>query len=159
MAEDDLDTFWSLIDGIQISMMTSRDGGSLRARPMVAKIDKTTHEFRFLTRLSSHNTDELAANPEVNLAFSDPAAGDYVSISGQAYLTQDRKLIDQLCDAESDTFLQGGKDDPDVAVIRVVPSRAEYWGVHSALRQSWKVFKPKHAESEPDPSRARKRAE
>jgi general stress protein 26 len=158
MAEDDLDTFWSLIDDIPISMMTSREGGSLRARPMGAKIDKTTHEFRFLTRLSSHNTDELAANAEVNLAFCDPVAGNFVSISGQAYLTQDRKLIDQLWDAESDTFLRCGRDDADVAVIRVVPSRAEYWGADGSLRHSWNVFKPKHAESEPDLSRGRKLA-
>ena len=64
-------------------------------------IDKATREFRFLTRLSTHKTDELAANPDVNLAFSDPAAGNFVSVSGQAYLTQDRKLIEALWTPEA----------------------------------------------------------
>ena len=57
-------------------------------------IDKGTHEFRFLTRLSTHKTDELAANPDVNLAFSDPGPATSSPSPGQAYLTQDRKLIE-----------------------------------------------------------------
>ncbi len=150
MAEEALDTFWSLIDGIDICMMTTRDSGALRSRPMLARVDRDTHEFRFLTRRSTHKIDELAANPDVNLAFSDPQAGDYVSVSGQAYLTQDRKLIDQLWNPAAGAFFGGGKEDPDIAVIRVVPSKAEYWDSHSTFRQAWNVFKAKRSDAEPD---------
>lgn len=150
MAEAELDRFWALIDEIETCMMTTRDAGALRARPMLAKVDKGTHEFRFLTRLSTHKTDELAANPDVNLAFSDPKAGDFVSVSGQAYLTQDRKLIDQLWSRAAEAYFGCGKEDPDIAVIRVVPSQAEYWDSHGALRQAWNVFKAKRARAEPD---------
>jgi general stress protein 26 len=158
MAEETLDTFWSLIDGIDICMMTTRDAGALRARPMTAKADKATHEFRFLTRQSTQKVDELAANPDVNLAFSDPKTGDYVSVSGQAYLTQDRKLIDQLWTASADAYFGCGKNDPDIAVIRVVPSKAEYWDARSTLRQAWNVFKAKDSDLEPELGANRKLA-
>lgn len=146
MAEAGLETFWSLIDGIETCMMTTRDGNVLRARPMVADIDKATHEFRFLTKRSTHKTDELAAEPDVNLAFSDPRKGEFISVSGQAYLTQDRKLIDALWSDAAEAWFKG-RDDPDIAVIRVVPSQAEYWDAHSTLRQAWNVFKAKHADA------------
>jgi len=158
MAEETLDTFWSLIDGIEICMMTTRDSNALRARPMMANVDKETHEFRFLTRQSTHKIDELAANPDVNLAFSDPKAGDFVSVSGQAYLTQDRKLLEQLWSPAAEAYFGCGSEDPDIAVIRVVPSRAEYWDAHGALRQAWNVFKAKRAGAEPDLGRNRKLA-
>jgi general stress protein 26 len=140
-----LDTFWPLIRNVAICLMTTRDANALRSRPMMADIDETTHEFRFLTRLSSHKTDELAANPEVNLAFADPPAGHFVSVSGQAYLTQDPTLIAELWTAEAVTYLRCGADDPDVAVIRVVPSTAERWD-GSVFGGSWTVFKPRHVE-------------
>ena len=143
MAEAALDTFWALIDKIDICMMTTRDAKALRARPMLAKIDRATHEFRFLTRLSTHKVDELAANPDVNLAFTSAEAGDYVSVSGQAYLTQDRHLIDQIWSSEAQSYFGCDRDDPDLGVIRVVPSQAEYWDAGSTLRQTWNLFKAK----------------
>jgi general stress protein 26 len=149
MAEESLETFWSLVEGIDTCMMTTRDAKALRARPMMPHIDKDTHEFRFLTRLSAHKTDELAANPEVNLAFANPRAGDYVSVSGQAYLTQDRKLVGQLWSSAAEVYFNCGKDDPDVAIIRVVPALAEYWDAKSTLRQAWNVFKARVTETEP----------
>jgi general stress protein 26 len=148
MAENTLESFWSLIRGIDVCMMTTRDSNALRARPMMADIDETTHEFRFITRLSSHKVDTLAAHPDVNLAFLDARAGNFVSISGQAYLTRDRALIDQLWNPAAEAHFDCGSDDPDIAVIRVVPSIAESWDRRGTLRQTWNIFKAKASDSE-----------
>jgi general stress protein 26 len=156
MAEDRLAEFWSLIGRIGTCMMTTRDSNALRARPMMPDIERATHEFRFLTRQSTHKIEELAANPDVNLAFSDPQQGTFVSVSGQAYLTQDRKLIDELWSPEAEAYFGCNKDNPDIAVIRVVPSIAEYWDSRGALRQTWNVFKGKVAEPVLRPVRSRK---
>jgi general stress protein 26 len=158
MVAENLDAFWELIDGNHVCMMTTLDSKALRARPMNAIVDKATHEFRFLTRLSTHKADALSANPDVNLSFSDPGAGRYISVSGQAYLTQDRDLIEELWSAESASRLACGSDDPDIAVIRVVPSRAEEWDGRGAFRRSFGVFKPRHSELEPDLAHVRRRA-
>ncbi|SEQ35967.1 General stress protein 26 [Faunimonas pinastri] len=150
MSDDTLDTFWKLVKDVHTCMMTTRDGNHLRARPMAPLFDETTHEIRFLTQLSSHKTDELASNPDCNLAFANPSKGDYVSVSGQAYLTQDRKLIDLLWKDDFKAWFKNGKDDPDVGVIRVVPAQAEYWDSNGALKQAWEVFKAKHSDTQPD---------
>ena len=156
MEDEARDTFWSLIEKIDVCMMTTRDRGMLRTRPMLPDIDKSTREFRFLTRFSTHKTEELAASPDVNLAFGHPEAGHYVSVSGQAYLTQDHNLIDQLWSAEAGAYFGCSKDDPDIAVIRVVPSVAEYWDAKSTLVQTWNIFKAKLAEPEPNLARHRR---
>jgi general stress protein 26 len=158
MAEEALDTFWSLIESVDVCMMTTRDANALRARPMVPKIDKATREFRFLTRMSTHKVDELAAHPDANLAFCDPGSGAFVSVSGQAYLTQDRRLIDRLWSPDAEAYFSCGKDDRDIAVIRVVPSKAEYWDAQSTLRQAWNIFKAEVAAAEPELDRSRRAA-
>jgi general stress protein 26 len=152
---NDLGKFCSLVEGIDICMLTTSDAGSLRARPMAPHVDRQAREFHFLTKASSHKTDELAASPAVNLAFSEPKTGDFVSVSGQAYLTRDAKLIDALWTKEAEVYF-GSRDDPDLAVIRVVPSIAEYWDEHSTLKQAWNVFKAVAAKEEPDLGENRK---
>jgi general stress protein 26 len=156
MADEGLDRFWTLIDNIDVCMMTTHDAGALRARPMRPIVDRTTHEFRFLTRLSSHKTDELAERPSVNLAFARPKAGDFVSVSGQAYLTRDPKLIEQLWSPAAEAYFGCAKEDPDVAVIRVVPTMAEYWDAKSTLVQAWNVFKAGRSGADPDLGENRK---
>jgi general stress protein 26 len=148
MAENTLETFWSLIRGSDVCMMTTRDSNALHARPMIADIDEAMHEFRFITRLSTHKVGALAAHPDVNLAFSDAEAGNFVSISGQAYLTRDRTLIDQLWSSAAEAYFECGRDDSDIAVIRVVPAIAENWDRRGTLRQTWNLFKAKASDSE-----------
>lgn len=138
-----LDAFWRLVADLGACMVTTRQANALRARPMAADVDAAAREFRFLTRLSSHNTDELAASPDVNLAFSDPSRDSYVSVSGQAYVTQDRHLIDELWGPEAERYLGLAPDDADVAVIRVVPAEAEQWDGNGRLTATWSLFKPR----------------
>lgn len=156
MSDEPVEKLWSLIEDIGVCMLTTRDGGILRSRPMVADVNKGTHEFRFITSLSSHKTDELAANPDVNIAFSDPDDDEYVSVSGQASLTQDRALIEELWNPYAEAWFKGGKDDPDIGVIRVVASKAEYWEGSNTLKQSWSLLKAVVGDSKPDLGENRK---
>jgi len=149
MSEAPLDEFFGLIDDIQTCMLTTRDEGRLRSRPMGFSFDRDTHEFRLLTRKSSHKAEELAANPEVNLAFARPDRHEFVSVSGQAYLTTDSHLIEAVWTEDADAWFKGGKEDPEAAVIRVVPSQGEYWHGHNSLIRRWDLIRAKRAGEEP----------
>ncbi|SCZ32624.1 pyridoxamine 5'-phosphate oxidase family protein [Afifella marina] len=149
MTDAPIEEFFDLIEDVTVCMLTSRDGGELRSRPMGFDVDKSTHEFHLLTRKSSHKADELAAHPEVNLSFARPGRKEYVSVSGQAYLTTDKRLIDAVWFDDAESWFPGGKEDPDVAVIRVVPSSGEYWEGFNALQRRWNLIKAKQAGEEP----------
>lgn len=143
MKDGELAEFWSLLDGIGTCMMTTSEGAELHSRPMRPLIDKPARQIRFLTRRSTHNVDELAANPQVNLAFAEPAGGVYVSVTGQAYLTTDRHLIDDLWSPDVAACLGCAADDEDVAVIRVVPVTATHWSGAGA-RRDFPLFRRAH---------------
>lgn len=130
---DDKAKIWSMIKSIKFAMMVTHAGdGHMHARPMVA----TSHEFDgalwFFTDKRSHKTDEIEDNPRVLLAYSDPDSQTYVAIDGTAELYEDRAKIDELWQESMRTWFPKGKDDPNVALIRVEADGAAFWDVPSS---------------------------
>jgi general stress protein 26 len=52
--------------------------------------------FSFLGDNTSHKTDEVEANSQVNVSFFDPGSNHWVSIAGTANLSQDKEKIKKL---------------------------------------------------------------
>ena len=129
----DVRKIWEMIKDIDVAMLTSIDAGHLRARPMWTMQDR---EFRgtlhFFTRLSSHKMEEVQHNPEVGLAYSNPKTQDYVSISGRAQLSQDAELMRRLWKEPLRTWFPKGLDDPELGLLSVEVTMAEYWDSPSA---------------------------
>ncbi len=118
---------WEMIRDNRICMMTTIDGGLLRSRPMWAKQDAFKGELYFFTPASSHKTEELAADGRVNLSYADPDDQDYVSVSGTARLSDDRRLIGELWNEGMRTWFPEGKDDPNLRLLIVEVEAAEFW--------------------------------
>jgi general stress protein 26 len=55
-----------------------------------------------------------------------------VSLSGRASITQDRDQIDKRWNAGAKAWFPKGKDDPQVALLRVDVAQAEYWDAPSS---------------------------
>ncbi|WP_185984028.1 pyridoxamine 5'-phosphate oxidase family protein [Aureimonas mangrovi] len=127
MTDNSPEAFWELVDGYDTCMVTTRDGNSLRARPMAPKVSKDRREILFVTDRSSHKVDEIEANPSVACAFA--KHGEYLSVTGTARVSTDRALIDTAWDAEVEAWMPDGKDGPNVAILAVTPEAAEIWDV------------------------------
>ena len=63
---------------------------------------------------------------QVCLAFSDPRHQKYVSISGQAQISNDREMIRKLWSIPAQAWWQNAED-PNIRVITVTPEEAEWW--------------------------------
>jgi general stress protein 26 len=119
---------YDMIKDIRVAMMTTVDtDGALRSRPMHAMKPDENGDLWFFTRASAHKTEEIAQEHRVNLAYADPDDQNYVSVSGQAQIVRDRRRIEQFWSEPMRTWFPGGKDDPDIALVRVRPEKAEYW--------------------------------
>jgi len=127
MAEHATEKFWDMIKGFDTCMVTTRDGETLRARPMAPRLSKERGEILFITEKSSHKVGEVAGDDQVACTFT--KHGEYVALSGTASVTQDRARIDEIWDAEMEAWMPQGKDGPDVAVLVIKPSQAEIWDV------------------------------
>lgn len=127
--ENDLEKLRHLIKEIDFCMLTTVDeNGDLHSRPMSSNGDiDTDGDVWFFTNASSHKVSEITKLPKVNVSFADPDNQRYVSVSGTAQLVRDRAKIDELWRPEFKIWFPEGKDDPEIALLRVRLEKAEYW--------------------------------
>jgi general stress protein 26 len=127
-AHEGAQKLYSLIKGVKICMMTTVEpDGSLHSRPMYNQDADEAGDLWFFTRLSSPKVTEISKDGQVNLAFSNPDKQDYVSVSGRAEIVRERAKIDEKWSAPLKAWFPDGKDDPQIALIRVHPEKGEYW--------------------------------
>ena len=118
---------WSMMKDIGFAMLTTEDGGQLRARPMVAAQKEFDGVLWFFTRASSHKVDEVRGDQHVGVTYADGGKQDYVSLSGTATLVRDKATIQEHWSEAMRTWFPKGMDDPDVALLKVTVDAAEYW--------------------------------
>jgi general stress protein 26 len=122
-----LDELYNLIEGIEIAMFTTRrPDGRLVSRPMATQTQAEGSDLWFVTDIESHKLDELEFDPQVNLAYYKDRTREWVSVSGTATITQDRKAIHELYRKDWKAWFgdeggerDGGPDDPRLALILV----------------------------------------
>lgn len=122
-----------LIKDVRIAMMTTvEDDGSLRSRPMATQQSAFDSNLWFFTRDDSGKVDEVGNDRHVNLSYANPDKQSYVSISGTATLTHDKAKMEELWNPIYKAWFPDGLDDPQIALLSVSPTEAEYWDSSSS---------------------------
>ncbi len=123
-----------LIKDIRITMMTTvGSDGSLDSRPMATqKTDEFDGTVWFLTRHESGKVSEVEHDAHVTLVYADPSDSKYVSAKGRAHVSTDRSRIHELWNPMYKAWFPDGEDDPQIAVLRVDITEAQYWEASSS---------------------------
>ena len=129
-----IEELYSLVEGIDIAMLTSRNfDGTLVSRPMSTQEKRPRVDFWFVTSTDTHKVDEIEAQPEVNLAYYNNKSREWVSVSGTARIITDRDLIRTLYKPDWKAWFgdeggdrNGGPNDPRLALIEVEAHEATY---------------------------------
>ena len=133
-ADSELQHLGELVDGIGVAMLVTRTEDGLVSRPVAILRTGSLTELWFFTSAASHKAIELATWPQVNLAFADGARNRYLSVSGHASFERDHRRFDSLWREDMRVYFPGGRDDPDLRLVRVQMETAEYWeGPESAI--------------------------
>ena len=122
-----LEDLYRLIDGIEIAMFTTRrPDGHLVSRPMATQTQAQGADLWFVTDIESQKLDELEFDPHVNLAYYRDRTREWVSVSGMATVSRDRRAIRELYRPDWKAWFgdqggerDGGPDDPRLALILV----------------------------------------
>ncbi len=118
---------WDLMEKIGVAMfVTHGDGDGMRARPMAAHVKPDENAIYFLTDADAAKDHEVDENAAICIAFSDPKANKFVSVSGEAQVTNDRAKIKDLWSTWAKAYWDSA-DDPSIRLLRVTPESAEYW--------------------------------
>jgi general stress protein 26 len=122
-----LEDLYDLIEGIEIAMFTTRrPDGHLVSRPMATQTQAEGSDLWFVTDIESQKLDELEFDPHVNLAYYRDGTREWVSVSGTATISRDRRAIHDLYRPDWKVWFgdeggerDGGPDDPRLALIPV----------------------------------------
>lgn len=115
-----------LLDEFGVGMLVTRAAdGSLRARPMALAEAEPDGTLWFATDRHSGKMDELDRDGHVVVTMQSKAK--FVSLSGIARGVDDRAKLAQLWKVEWKVWFPGGKDDPNITLLRVDGTAGEYW--------------------------------
>jgi general stress protein 26 len=127
MQPQDAEKIWSLIKATKFAMLVTEDQGHLRGRPMAASQQEFDGTLWFFTHASSHKVSEVAKDDRVCVTYAEASKQDYVSLSGKAVLVRDRATIDAHWSEILKAWFPGGREDPDIALLKIRVEQAEYW--------------------------------
>lgn len=117
-----------LVKDIKFAMMTTEeDDGSLRSRPMATLQMDANGDLWFFTGHSSPKVEEAEHHRRINLSYADIGKQDYVSISGTCQIVSDKEKMAQLWTPWVQPWFPQGIDDPDLVLLKVSITEAEYW--------------------------------
>ncbi|MFB9861981.1 general stress protein [Rufibacter immobilis] len=116
------------INDINTAMLsTVEPDGTIRSRPMRhLKVDESGAIY-FFTGHNSGKADEIKNESHVNLSYAKPGDQLYVSVSGTASVYRDQQQIDDLWNPFMKAWFPEGKEDPNIAILKVTIDQAEYW--------------------------------
>ena len=105
--------------------LASIDGDQPRLRP-VSPVKTEGFTIYVANLRSYHKTDEIAANPKVELCYLD-SEHNQVRITGVAQIVDDRQILKEIWDANPllRQYL-GSLDNPELIVYRIDPRRVRY---------------------------------
>ncbi len=147
--EQQVERLGQLIKGIdQVMFTTISPDGTVNSRPMLVLESEFDGSLWFFTQRSSCKVESIIEDSRINLAFMDPAASRFVSMSGYAELVEDDILMKEKWSPRFQDWFSGGISDPDLALIRVHVAHAEYWDTpHAEIVESFCLDVPAHLRS------------
>src|SRR6476661_5240098 len=118
----------ALAEEIRIAMFCTKTNNiPLETRPMATQQVDENGNIWFFSGAESDKNLEIKAQDKVQLIYANPSASKFLSVSGSASQSRDRKKIDELWNKMAEAWFKGGKDDPSLTVICVKPEEAYYW--------------------------------
>ena len=122
----ELQKFYDLVEDLDTAMMTTRRAnGHLRSRAMANQKQASGADLWFVTAEGTAKLADLAHDPHINLAYFRDRNKEWVSVSGIATLSRERRKIGELFAADWKVWFpdegdprHGTPDDPRRRVPR-----------------------------------------
>lgn len=117
---------WKIISKIKTAMMiTKTTDGKMHSRPMQLVQDNYDGTLWFFTGLPSGKAEDVLDNSEICVNFS--GEDQYVSLYGNATLSQDKSKIQELWNPMVSAWFPEGKESTSCALIEIKIKHGEVW--------------------------------
>lgn len=126
--------FWKSLKSDMTMFLGLAEGEDGHARPMTAQLDDDCFKggfyqgpIWFFTSRSSDLYQEIGSGGRAMAHFVSKGHDIWATVHGNLSQSTDREVIDRLWNRFVAAWYEGGKEDPDLALIRLDPENAEIW--------------------------------
>ena len=116
---------WDELDSSPFVMLGLQGVDDSFTRPMTAQVDNG--RIYFFAARSEDLVKGLARSSRAIATYASKGHDLFASIHGTLHLDDDRAVIDRLWNPIIASWYKGGKDDPDLALIRFDADKADVW--------------------------------
>jgi len=119
--------FWDSL-GSDMTMMIGLDGvEDGHARPMTAQIEGPHGPIWFFTSKDNGIVQALGRGDRAIATFVSKGHDLFATVHGSLSVDRDRAVVDRLWNRFIAAWFEGGKDDPNLVLLRLDAERAEIW--------------------------------
>ena len=105
-------------------VMMGLTGGNHHSEPLTVQLDKDQVDTLFFF---IRKDNRLASGGDAMVQFVSKGQDFFACLSGRAAIDNDRAMIDKLWSKPAEAWFPGGKDDPNLALLRFDIADAELW--------------------------------
>ena len=134
--------FWHNLRSDRTVMLGAEKGQPTSLRPMQTQLedDEDHGPIWFFTSTDTALVQDLVADDLALFTFVSKWHDIFATVHGHMTRSQDRAMVDRLWNPGVAVWYKDGKDDPDLALLRFDPVRAEIWRDGSGLLAGLKVL-------------------
>jgi len=118
-------------------VMIGLDGGRQHSEPLTAQLDQDQVDTLFFF---VGKDNRLAGGGQAMAQFVSKGHDFFACLSGTARMDNDFGLIDKLWNRQVEAWFPGGKDDPNLALLRFDIDDAEMWDTDMSLAGKIKML-------------------
>ena len=132
--------FWKALKS-DMTMMLGLDGvEDGHARPMTAQVEGDHGPIWFFAAKDNVLVQRLGEGNRAIATFTSKGHDLFAAVHGNLILDNDRAAIDRFWNRYVAAWYEGGKDDPNLALLRLNAERAEIWLDASSLAAGIKLL-------------------
>ncbi len=121
------DRFWEELHAqpvVMLGIVGDRDG---HTQPMTVHFEGRLGPLWFFAGKDDDLYKSVATGTRAIISYSAPGHDLYASVHGDIMIEDDRRVVDRFWSAGVALWYKDGKDDPNLAVLRVQPEQAKIW--------------------------------
>ncbi len=145
------DRLWKAIDDSRIGMLGVAGGEPRHMQPMTAFTERGSDCLWFFTGANHDLVRDIGPGHAGMFCFVSKDRELYACISGDLSIDNDRTRIDGFWNPLVSAWYPGGKDDPNLTLVRLDAIDAQIWiSAGGPIRLAWQTLKANVTKKQPD---------
>jgi len=149
MSDDLKKEFWDRLDDTRAGMLMTK---TARAIPMTHYIDEDDRSavLWFITAKGTDLAQSAEGRKPAEYLISSKDQSLWARIDGHVSAVNNPTELDKLWNAFAGAWFEGGKEDPDVQLIRFDLTEAEVWVTDGSMKFLYEIAKANATKTKPD---------